>query len=1075
MAAPDWASALDTAQAMRASPDSPDWAQALNAQQTLTEPRPDAPRGLLHAMKAGWESSATGLIVRGKLPENHLSEDAAWYERALGNVTGLVADVPEMVGGALAGSLAGPLGTAGGAFAAPMAIRGALMKAYEQGGVHSYEDAWNIAKEGGLEGGKGAILGVATAGVGRVAGAFAAPASPLVKGLAVAGAETTTLATGGAALEGRMPTARDFLDAGILVGGLHAATGVAGRLRDVYAKTGALPEDVALAAVRNPGLKEQLLTKDGIPDELKPLAAEENARAAVPTKEDGRPFPSEMGPSPFVIGADKLGEKIPVPKIDPTVIETLSDLEGAVAKLDTLYAQQIAEQTRTPTSHRQSYEEARQILANTLGVLPDRLPGEAVTPSSVLSRAAMADALATDLVNSAKEALQKPEGLSDADVAQILAKAERAGMGHAYFTGAAAEAGRTLNILATVKKTSTQLEMIRQAVEDYGGAGNVRDFIEQISKADNAAATLQMAKRFTDPTLFQKGIAWWKAFQLSGPWTDMANISGNTMGLGVEVAEAYQTAMVNRIRQGISSALGKATDKEAVSFREGTAMLSGIVNGAKDALLLAKDAYVRGTDKTGKLDTREIKYENPVMQKLWEGAQLLSFRKLSAEDVFFRTLGERAQANALAVREALQQGFEPGTEAYARKIQDVVANPSEAQQKEITQAGKEITYTQDLGKMGKHLNLMVEGTPLELILPYRKTPINLFKWAVDRFPGLNLLMEKNRKALQEGGIEADKVYARMMTGAVITGLAYAVFKSGNISGGGFDKTPEQRAAMRAAGWQPYALKINGEWKSIQRFDPVAKLFMATADIMEIANAAESPEQKKAMFAVAVAAIGNATISQTYLSGLGNFVGALSDPQRYGEKFAESYAGSIVPAIVGQVASYKDPYDREINGMVDAIQARIPVWREELLPVRNPLTGEPVKAGRSIAPIRSREASTDPVLTEAVRLGIGISPAPKEIHVGRGTGKIGNVEISPEARNAFVGEQGKFAHEILSGMVGGPYWDALPDMAKVRVYDRVMQASRRNAAMTALPPEARMEAAIGIQQEITKQLFKGQTQ
>ena len=70
---------------------------------------------------------------------------------------------------------------------------------------------------------------------------------------------------------------------------------------------------------------------------------------------------------------------------------------------------------------------------------------------------------------------------------------------------------------------------------------------------------------------------------------------------------------------------------------------------------------------------------------------------------------------------------------------------------------------------------------------------------------------------------------------------------------------------------------------------------------------------------------------------------------------------------------------------------------------------------------------------------------------------------------FTKVQGEFAHEILSNLVGSPMWDAMPDIAKSRVYSRVMKMARLRGSLEALPPEARMDEAIRISQEIQGQL------
>jgi hypothetical protein len=110
-----------------------------------------------------------------------------------------------------------------------------------------------------------------------------------------------------------------------------------------------------------------------------------------------------------------------------------------------------------------------------------------------------------------------------------------------------------------------------------------------------------------------------------------------------------------------------------------------------------------------------------------------------------------------------------------------------------------------------------------------------------------------------------------------------------------------------------------------------------------------------------------------------------------------------------------------------------------------------------------------VLTEAARLGIRLPIAPKKVRVGRGTGSLGDVEISPEARNAYTQKQGEFAHDLLARIVGSEGWDRIPPIYQEGIYSKVLRSARQQAALVALPPEARAVEIQRIADEIAAQL------
>src|SRR5260221_4134158 len=176
----------------------------------FAEPVGREDKGAWDALVAGYQSSATGLLVRGKLPDVILDpHHAKWYESVLSTASSIVADLPEAIAGTVAGSAIGAavggaagsavpvvgnvVGAAGGAIfcggagmmAGPAEIRQSLMRAYQNGDAASSVDWLDRARIilpglGGKEvmkaTGKAAVVGAATLGAGRVAAPLGAMA-----------------------------------------------------------------------------------------------------------------------------------------------------------------------------------------------------------------------------------------------------------------------------------------------------------------------------------------------------------------------------------------------------------------------------------------------------------------------------------------------------------------------------------------------------------------------------------------------------------------------------------------------------------------------------------------------------------------------------------------------------------------------------------------------------------------------------------------------------------------------------------------------------------------------------------
>jgi hypothetical protein len=632
----------------------------------------------------------------------------------------------------------------------------------------------------------------------------------------------------------------------------------------------------------------------------------------------------------------------------------------------------------------------------------------------------------------------------------------------ADFLGMRAEVARAQNSLKSMASPSMDLAAVRKLLDGYGGKGQVMDFARIMADADNPTSVLRAAQAMVKPTTLEKVVEAWKAGTLSGPQTHLANLFGNLSNTAMKFPERSLAAVMGSVRSG-----------DRVTITEVRALASGMAQGSLDALHLSaqavKDAFTLKPQRADGAKTEQ--YRNAIAGKTGEAIRI-PFKLLTAGDLLFRTLNERGEAHALAVRRTVKDGFTPGTREFNARVVDLVQNPDSALLKAVQDAGDQAVFTQKLGKTGTHLQMAVKGTPWEFLLPYIKTPINLLKKAAEYIPGVNFMLEsvRNDMAGKNGAAARDIAVSRMIIGGTVALIVADGMEDGAITGGGLAE-PEKRRARMAAGWQPYSLRLNGKYYSYQRIEPVGRLLAVAADATEISQAS-GQDDKFGLAGAITAAMGNATISQTYLSGLSNAVKAITDPDRYGPRWLDQYAASLIPGVVGQTAAALDPQAREVNSVLDAIQARVPVWRELLLPKRNPLTGEPIGAPDRpfpFAPIAATELSEDPVLLEAMRLGVSLPIAPRKVQVGKGVGKMGQVEISPEARNAFTEEQGQFAYGILSRIVGTPAWDATPDMIKTSMYVKVLSAARSQAALVALPPEARSVEILRISEELAAEL------
>lgn len=240
---------------------------------------------LAEAAKGAWQSSVLGTAARGGAPAEAGIEKPSLFDedtiadtalRAAQGIGTAALDLPLNVAGGLIGSPGGPAGAAAGAFALPQAMREAMMQSYKSGGIHSAKDFTDMADAGFMGAVKGAATGAVVAATGGGTAALTAGLNPLIAGAAAIGTETTAMTGFSAAMEGKLPDPKDFVDNAIMIGGMHGAghvlsspsvggeahPDVQAKLQQTFADTGLHPQEVAARAMADPVLKQQMLSID---------------------------------------------------------------------------------------------------------------------------------------------------------------------------------------------------------------------------------------------------------------------------------------------------------------------------------------------------------------------------------------------------------------------------------------------------------------------------------------------------------------------------------------------------------------------------------------------------------------------------------------------------------------------------------------------------------------------------------------------------------------------------------------------------------------------------------------------
>jgi hypothetical protein len=381
-----------------------------------------------------------------------------------------------------------------------------------------------------------------------------------------------------------------------------------------------------------------------------------------------------------------------------------------------------------------------------------------------------------------------------------------------------------------------------------------------------------------------------------------------------------------------------------------------------------------------------------------------------------------------------------------------------------------MTFNERLGEKGKWLQMLVNKWNLQPIVPFIRTLINVMK-EMFRMSPLSPVIGEWREDFKAGGIRKDRAIAEMVLGTGIAGVGMSMAFSGTLTGQGAPQPGEKNVA-RAAGWQPYSIKVGDTYYSLQRIQPLGTLLGMCADVAEVSQHMTDEEMDKVSKMVAVA-FANAVTNQTFLAGITGVLNVMSDPDRYGKRFFQNYAASLVPAtgLMGNIAEAMDTSQREVYSVLDAVKARVPGLRQTLEPKRDVFgeeMGAPERLG-GVLPVVKKVEATDKARTEAARLQVSVVPAPLSVHLVAGSGKLGKVELTPQERDAYANIGGNIAHEIINDMVQSAGWDEVPDRIQKRMIEKAFKQAHRIAAMQALPEGKREDLIANITDKLEEEL------
>ena len=643
--------------------------------------------------------------------------------------------------------------------------------------------------------------------------------------------------------------------------------------------------------------------------------------------------------------------------------------------------------------------------------------------------------------------------------AQTLA-ANRAGGGVGNIAASIDDlAGRT-----PAEKAIDQATDIRGTVKeptDPLGEFSIKEIIEAAEKGDKASwkrlrlitkklqaaqGNPQALQKMASESKFMRGVKIQNEIFinsiLSGPETHAVNIMSTAL---------------NTLARPLENTLGSVSGQgfDSMQAMRGGKELYYLMSSITDSLKAAKQAFqiedniVNPGAMIQEADRFQIRMEGDkplanIINTLGTVVRLPG-RFLLAEDEFFKQLNFRAYVKASAWEDGMRKGLQgadlqkhiqqqfDGTIEIVNKnsmanIKDQsVLNLYEKAQKYAA----ETTFTADLPE--DSLGAAIQGVSRHpfgrVVLPFVRTPVNIFKAQVRRTPGVNMALKEYRQALRSTDPSvAAKARGEMYLGGALWSIAGATAFAINdpmselaITGGGpsdFNMLNQKRAT----GWQPYSFRFllkdedgnvrmgkdgkpRYEYVSFRRLDPWASFLMMAADAAAITGGLSKQDRDDFGVAASVA-LGRNITNKTYLQGITELADLLGKPQFLQNWLARRAAATVNPfsalgrSVKRNVTSDREILDKKVRAGDDGfiwlrkfhneLATTVLGYSGNLRPMRNFITGSiieyPVGYGPDtmsvLNPIKETSSINNTVLTTLDEIGARITQPSDELSLGR---------------------------------------------------------------------------------------------
>ena len=324
---------------------------------------------------------------------------------------------------------------------------------------------------------------------------------------------------------------------------------------------------------------------------------------------------------------------------------------------------------------------------------------------------------------------------------------------------------------------------------------------------------------------------------------------------------------------------------------------------------------MKGSRLSSNLDTRDIPLATSGTKGKLYGVLSVPTRLLEASDQFFTALTEGGEKAALTYRQSKGVNV-PNLEAEAANRATYRLFRSELKDPRQGVLLDAIDSVTSKIQQARTSNNKLESTIAKFTLPFVRTPMNILKQTIEYSPaGVATLPGASNKTEQ---------LSKAIFGSSMALGASLLATSGRTTWA--EPTDEKkRAAFRAAGMQPYSVKIGDKWVSYSKLPPVLAANLALISAINDARENETINDNEVDNILSgVAKWGNFFADQSYVKQIGDLISAAKGDVEGITRYISNYPQQLVPfrAMMGWITRIVDPYQRKVDKNGSFLQKQI---------------------------------------------------------------------------------------------------------------------------------------------------------